>query len=163
MSNNIDLWPDDIATVTIKAPSVILREQASKLGDRTKNIVVAEIKDKLSPYEATSLHHEFQIVAPALNNYRYTLFSITHDASELYPLDFIASKDLLKEVETPDNRVYFKHENLLEPLITVVNEPEFVAVLSRLLSASKTRRIIASLLAQSEGLPPAPSDDELPL
>ena len=40
----VDLWPEDIAVYTkLRSPATILREQASLLGDRTQNLVEADV------------------------------------------------------------------------------------------------------------------------
>jgi hypothetical protein len=39
-----DLWPEEIAVVTVRPPVALLKETAADLGRRTKNLVVGEIK-----------------------------------------------------------------------------------------------------------------------
>ncbi len=39
-----DLWPETIGTVRVKSPVAILREQASLLGQKTQNLVQAQVK-----------------------------------------------------------------------------------------------------------------------
>jgi hypothetical protein len=48
----VDLWPEEIAKVKIKSPVPILNEQASLLGQKTQNIILAEV----SKSEANSLY-----------------------------------------------------------------------------------------------------------
>ena len=44
MAHNIpDLWPDDIAVTSLQVPVTILRQQATLLGEKTKNLVEGEV------------------------------------------------------------------------------------------------------------------------
>ena len=88
-----DLWPDSIGVDAVAPPVVILREQAPLLGERTHGIVRAEVEstqqssDKIDDYledvlppEARVVHsHTLYLVAPALDNYRYSLLSVQYD------------------------------------------------------------------------------------
>jgi len=38
-----DLWPKDIGNTNLRAPVSILREQASLLGEKTQNLVKADV------------------------------------------------------------------------------------------------------------------------
>jgi hypothetical protein len=91
-----DLWPGEIENVEVKAPVVILREQAALLGSKTKNIVEA----KITKYPLSIVKRDFQfgffLRAPALSGYTYSLFSIAHDIS-LYPVDFFPDDDIWVE------------------------------------------------------------------
>ncbi len=40
-----NLWPENLTVTGTKAPVIILREQASLLGEATQNIVEAEVKN----------------------------------------------------------------------------------------------------------------------
>lgn len=83
MSN--DLWPDFEAE-QIKNPKSILVEQANFLGEKTKNVLLAEVKSRGEPTK--KIIHSFDIVTPALSNYRFNLFHIRHEIL-YYPLEFI--------------------------------------------------------------------------
>ena len=70
-----DLWPEEIdieKLPSIITPISILKEQASLLGQKTKNIVEAEVKSTDAGNSQISV--TFNLVAPALNKYRYQLF-----------------------------------------------------------------------------------------
>ncbi len=135
-----DLWPDDIQVVKVKAPVTILREQASLLGQRTKNIVRAEV------HVVAGLHFHpfvfsFHIVGPALGNYRYKLFEIRHGI-ELYPARIaLDDEESVKEIFpwiTNSGRV-----------VEAGSEEEFMEYLRRIFESQKTRRVIGAILAQS--------------
>lgn len=94
------LWPTAVDVTSVVPPAVILREQASVLGERTKGLVRAEVESTeqaaaeideyladVVPADARVVHsHTLYLVAPALDNYRYSLLSVTHDFSP-YPCD----------------------------------------------------------------------------
>src|SRR5229473_392111 len=96
-----DLWPEDIERVSNKPPVTILKEQASFLGQRTKNIVTAEVRqlEQASDYDIIlgvvppvipghpphyDFNYRFYIVAPALQDYHFKLFDLSHNV-EPYP------------------------------------------------------------------------------
>lgn len=125
-----NLWPDDIAVTGVVAPVTILKDQASVLGQRTKNLVEGRVTQSNEPFHEDNFTYRFDLVAPALNNYRYRLFSISHGV-EFYPLIITNSAAFNgDEVEVP-------------------NEEEFLNALGNIFSSEKTRRVITSLIAQS--------------
>jgi hypothetical protein len=146
-----NLWPEDIAVTQVVAPVAILKEQASMLGERTMNLVEGRVKQNFSDsgglrfpkpsgksratHSGDDLYdsdfsYDFDLVAPALNNYRYRLFSISHGV-EFYPLLITNSAAL-----TGDG-------------IEVPHEEGFLAMLEMIFSSEKTKGIISSLIAQS--------------
>lgn len=126
-----NLWPEDIAVTGVVAPVTILKDQASVLGQRTKNLVEGRVKQGTGdPLGNNKFSYDFDLVAPALNNYRYHLFSIWHGV-EFYPL-IISSSAAFPGVE-----------------LEVPNEEEFLNALGSIFSSEKTRRVITSLIAQS--------------
>jgi hypothetical protein len=149
-----DLWPTDIGAAEFRAPVTILKEQASLLGQKTQQIVSASVassrggtiahssktvKQKALEYD---FRHDFYIVAPAIANYRYRLFTIMHNI-EPYPCVFLLDEDLLRELGFwMDGKTV---------TVTAADEEQFIFALARIFKAEKTRRVIAALLAQSEG------------
>lgn len=158
----VDLWPNDITVdqVTLKSPVNILREQASLLSQKTKNLVKARVKpyvhhktaspeiwyqvakDSLisspSPLEqsAQKFEYSFELIAPVLDNYSYLLFVVAYDVN-IYPVAISLAKDLRAEIS-------------IEPQAN--SEDEFLALLRRIFTAPKTRSIIQALIAQSVDL-----------
>jgi hypothetical protein len=121
-----DFWPDDLTTEpTDKAPLLILREQAAKLGQKTANIVEGEVLAE--PYGDGGLDIRFILTAPALGGYEYVLLRVTQPV-DLYPA-----------------RLFFE-ENWW-----VANEERgFKQYLENLFNSARTRRIISSLIQQSK-------------
>ena len=60
-----DLWPKEIGTAEITSPVAILREQASLLGQKTKNLVEADVSPLNN--DTDTIFYHFYIVAPALD------------------------------------------------------------------------------------------------
>lgn len=128
-----NLWPEDIAVTDAVAPVSILKEQASLLGKRTKNLVEGSVtpsfRDLNLLLRNNKFSYDFDVVAPALNGYRYRLFNVSHGV-EFYPLTIDSAA-----LNTSD----FK----------VDNEEEFLKALEVIFSLEKTKGIIGSLIAQS--------------
>jgi hypothetical protein len=126
-----NLWPEDIAVTDVIAPVSIMKEQASLLGQRTKNLVEGSVNRgiDIDSFGENRFSYDFDLVAPALNMYRYRLFSISHDIA-FYPLT-------LNSAALNSNK------------FTVSNEEEFLKALETIFSSEKTKAIISSLIAQS--------------
>jgi hypothetical protein len=120
-----DLWPADISVLPeLRTPVTILREQASILGEKTNNIVEAEVRsqgDKNSQFI-----HSFFLLAPALDNYRYQLFTATHKV-ELYPITI----------------------NFFQTQFQASNEEKLIEILTKIFADEKTKKVIQALIAQS--------------
>jgi hypothetical protein len=121
MAAHADLWGEIVAPA-IRTPVSILREQASLLGAKTKHVIEGEVDTRVS---GSTFFHLFNLVAPALDNYSYKLFEISHDVG-LYPVHvWDASSEDLRD------------------------EQAFLDWLGRKLSSSDTKSIIGNLLAQA--------------
>jgi hypothetical protein len=168
-----NLWPKDISLSEVKAPVAILRQQASALGSITQNVVeakvaMAEQKTLRSGYEPFT--YRFYLVAPALQGYRYKLFTMWHDVN-LYPVKFSVDSDIRKEWTGEENVTATSTEemddsseqtnifdidiaNMLnkKPSVDALaeSEEEFMKILANIFRAKKTRQVIQAMLAQSE-------------
>jgi hypothetical protein len=50
MANPVrDLWPEDVTVTDVLPPVAIMRQQAALLGDKTQNLVQAEVTTKAAP------------------------------------------------------------------------------------------------------------------
>jgi hypothetical protein len=128
--SNDDLWPDLTGEPTVKAPLLILREQAVKLGAKTSNIIEAEVT--AYPTDDGQLYIRFTLKAPALNGYEYVLLSIRQPV-DLYPVS-------LPETVSEDDWDGEKAKD----------EQEFKRYLEKLFKSERTKKIISSLIAQSK-------------
>lgn len=122
-----DLWPKSFGTATELTPTAILKMQASKLAEKTGGIVLGEVQ---SSGQGETLRTDFNLIAPALSNYRYRLFSIVHPL-ENYPVEISGAPGQDAPVGARD-------------------EPEFLNGLSDILNSERTRRIIQSLIEHSQ-------------
>ncbi len=144
-----DLWPDFEKTAPEKSPITVIKEQAAKLGDKTNQMVFAEIVKNentntflifLEPPVKQSMRPPFQynfyLVAQAIS-YRYKLFSIANDIF-FYPVFFFEiDKDIYNEV-FPEK----------QGALTINNENELLTFLKNIFRAKKTLKIINALMAQ---------------
>ncbi len=118
-----DLWPESFGAETVTTPLSILKTEASYLGQKTGQLVMAEVASNTT---SDLFVHIFMLVAPALDNYRYELFRISHKII-LYPVNF-----------------YHKGSSSeLDSAAALVNQ------MGKVLQATETRSLIASLIAQS--------------
>lgn len=139
-----DLWGDDFVNVSVKAPVVILREQASLLGQKTKGLILGKVSANRTD-SSDRLSYSFSLVVPTLDNYNYGLFSINHPVTELYPVLFNFDTEIADAVP-PSQKI----PNLHTPFWTAsaASEIEFENILSQILKSEKTRKVLSSLLAQ---------------
>lgn len=127
---NEDLWPteDELsAEPPDRPPLVILREQAAKLSEKTKNVVEAKVSVEPFPGD-TALHLELSLIAPALGGYEYVLLRALQPA-DLYPV-----------------KLEFEGNNWVAG-----EESGFKQYLENLFKSARTRKIISSMILQSKG------------
>ena len=129
-----DLWPSDIAKEKVQTPVSILRAQAARLGQKTSNLVEGRV-DTLAREDM--IYHRFNLVAPALDNYTYELFRISHPAT-MYPIR-VEEEPAQSQMEqlNPSKRK------------RLTSEQEFVDWLRSVLANEQTRRVVEALASQS--------------
>lgn len=118
-----NLWPD-FAVEPLKSPKAILKEQASFLMEKTQNILSAEVDT--SQANDGKITHSFFVVAPALDNYRYKIFHVSHSVI-FYPMSL-----------TWNGGMY-----------GIDSEGAYVRMLKEIFNYPDTIRIIQSLMSQS--------------
>ena len=124
-----NLWGDLPELSDVRSPATILREQASLLTQMTKGTLQGEVsllkrKDK---FDLT-----LRILAPALDNYSYTVLGVVYPI-EMYPADV------------------FDAHNLPPIPRSCTDEESLQSTLANILSSSRTQKVISHLLAQSKG------------
>ncbi|MBI3268542.1 MAG: hypothetical protein HYZ53_05925 [Planctomycetes bacterium] len=140
-----DLWPDDIGAPSEQPlPLSILREQARILGKKTGGAVEAEVRSEAEPQVeidfmisagprfklpefGRNLLHRFILKAPGLSDYRYLLFSVSHELKRPYPAELRHDAHVFK----------------------VGSDEELTSRLREIFAAQSTKQIVASLVAQS--------------
>lgn len=126
-----DLWPQDVVVSDVVSPLVIMRHQAGLLRQRTKNILEAEITT--TALEGGRVQHEFQIVAPALDHYRLSLFRVEHRLSMPYPVKIYAP---------------IFDDGFPLPHATASSQIEFLELIQTVFTSDSTKVAIQSLIAQ---------------
>lgn len=117
-------WPDNFGVEPEITPLTILKEQASLLGERTKNLVEGSVQTGVGA--ELEFRHSLYLVVPTLTNYRYFLLSVHHNPS-IYPLEIR---------DGTSNRMILSH-----------NFDEFRENLKEILSSDRVKRIVSTLLA----------------
>ena len=83
------LWPDNIGVIDDSlSPFTLLQQQAHFLGERTQNLLKAEVSlIHVQEYSTTKQYiYQFNLVAPLLDNYRFGLFHIRYPVGYWYPV-----------------------------------------------------------------------------
>lgn len=135
-----DLWPDDIASVTVISPKTIVEEQGKILGQKTNNLIVGELTKNDYLSRSYKLFYDFYLYCSSLN-YSYDLFKLSFDPAENYPVDIKPDSMILKE-----SFVDFPKTNNDE--VIAKSEEELIEILRKIFSSSKTRKVIAGILSQ---------------
>ena len=125
-THTTDFWPEDIGQPDLRTPVGLLREQATALGEKTRNLVTAEVRSESD----VDFIHALYLVAPALH-YSYQLLLIRHHPVLFYPMKVKSANDAAW-AEVP-------------------SEDQFVDWLKRALASESTRKVIRALIAQSQG------------
>jgi hypothetical protein len=121
------LWPKAKFGTDLVTPVSILRRQAALLGEKTQQLVTADVSTSATGSQIT---HLFRVVVPALDNYKYELFYVIHRVDRLYPVD-----------------------GCFEGRVTsgIPDQSAFVQWLKEVLSSGSTLKKIDSLMAQARG------------
>ena len=123
-----DLWPDDLGIISAKPPKAILAEQGEALSRKTQYAVRGEVVTVRA--QGNIFMHRFDLVAPALNDYRYSLFRFSHGIG-LYPVT-VTDCEALEGGEG-----------------TYASEAEFVEGVRYIFGAQTTLKVVSSLIIQS--------------
>ncbi len=140
-----DLWPNDLATVTMRSPFTILKEQAALLGAKTSNIVKARVQrthGRPLPAPSPAFRYDFLITAPALDNYTYRLFYLDYDV-DFYPVRFVMDEAIANELGIVRGQA-----------LNAAGEQEFTDILKQIFASQKTRQVIQAILSQAIDLGP---------
>ncbi|MEA5140139.1 hypothetical protein [Arcicella rigui] len=125
-----DLWPEDLVRMDIPSPKEILIEQANYLTERTKNLLVGEVKTSavmIKNEGENYINHEFIIKAPFMGNYQFVLLKVAHKLS-IYPLTIT--------------------DELNEESFVIYDEGEFKRTLAQILRSKLVKDAINSLVGR---------------
>ena len=121
------LWGDLTDIEIVRTPKEVLNEQANALTEATKGVLVGSVTVREVP---PKFIYDLDVSVPALNNYTYTILTITHEIT-LYPVRVTVAVTTRARFETCEN------------------EEEFVHFLENLLSSKDVRFILSRLLSQA--------------
>ena len=76
------MWGDLSKLEVVRSPKAILQEQGDYLTKATGGVLVGTIGTRVV---GSHFEYDLDVEVPALNNYRYTILTIEHDAT-LYPV-----------------------------------------------------------------------------
>jgi hypothetical protein len=158
-----DFWPE-INPGSVRTPVAVLREQAGLLGRKTRNLVVGDVRggpveegynslwilpiggsrreENREESEKKGFRYRLDLVAPALGDYRFTALTIAHGI-ELYPVS--VRNHLVPEAIHPSRNE-----------VRADSEDELKEALREILSSAEMKRVIETLIAQSQALSTAP-------
>ena len=138
----MDLWPPTFATSNKRSPNVILTQQASILGGKTRNWVTAEVR------ALESLRYEFAIVAQALG-FREPIFTISYEWS-LYPVNItLKLKNLHKDLAQLKPERSFNDNDYS---LSAKNENDFVQCLESIFHSQSVGNLISALSSERDNL-----------
>jgi hypothetical protein len=145
-----DMWPDEIGRERAQSPVALLRAQGLFLEARCGHLLQSETP-RLDA-AGNSFTHAFDIVIPALDNYRYRLLTISFGIS-LYPTRISVAPGVLDEIRgrvpiEPDSRDK-RHKR---ETIVAESEEQFLNCLEVLFATNRIRQAIAMLMSQADPL-----------
>ena len=119
-----NLWPDFSFGETVRGPKNILEEQAQFLVKGTKNVLNANVRTET--FDDGKIRIIFQLIAPKLDGYKYTLFTVTQKSIHPFPCKFDGEKSF-----------------------SIKNKEDLVEKLKSIFNSKETRDIINILISQS--------------
>lgn len=128
-----DLWPE-LEQSQVVPPIAILREQAAALGRKTNYLLEGRVET--ITVSGDRFAHSFYVVAPALGDYTYKLFTIEHGPDQ-YP---VTAPPLETKRFMP--RIVEKIES----------KTELLEYIRQVLNSDETKKIVGSLLNQIKAM-----------
>jgi hypothetical protein len=126
-----NLWGQLPTPDETRTPTQILKEQAALLSDLTQGVLQGDVTVDARVLQG-SFYLRLDIVAPAIDNYRYSVLS-AHHGVQLYPVTVTRQFETSVAVECRD-------------------EATFESTLGQILTSPSVRRAVSSLLAQSRAM-----------
>ncbi len=120
-----NLWPDFSFEETVRGPKTILEEQAQFLAKGTKNVLTANVRTETT--NNGEIRNIFQLIAPKIDGYKFTLFTIIQKNIHPFPCKVDGEKSYSIKNE----------ETLIEKLKSIFSSPETKEIINILISQSK--------------------------
>ncbi len=159
-NTDIDLWPEINLNENNDVPLTILNQQSEKLSQKTNGLILGDV---VTRSHKTYIFHTLYLVAPHLDDYRYSLLSVAHSVLP-YPV-FIynhnpENKDVIK-VKTKVNpliaftralnqEIILSEDSVPKPQSEANNKEEFIREISKILKSKETITVLNSLMIQSK-------------
>jgi hypothetical protein len=143
-----NLWLSSELQPTVLTPIAILRTQASFLGQETQGLLRGDVR--VTEGEKGQRTLSFDVMAPAINNYRYTLLSVQHEQKDIYPA--VISAQGLTVTETARSVFPLIPEREITTTIpkkTAYSERQFINIVQEVLRAPETIARLQSLIVRS--------------
>lgn len=128
-----DLWGHLPSPDPRTRPRAILREQATLLAKRTHGILQGDVRVRRGRRRATrdDILIGFAIVCPTLQNYRYGVLEVRHNAVQIYPAEV---------VQVAGEKRAFKP----------ADEKEFKQAVAKIFQSPPVQNAIAALMRDAE-------------
>ncbi len=140
----MDLWQFNEKTLkkaTQEMPNSILKEQADLLYDKTGGAIYGRVTNiKFQPQDKGikyNLATAFEIVAPNLDNYNYTLLDVYSRPEKDYPVAITVGSNIVDDAE------------VFVPKYECANKEEFIQALKDILSSEEVNKDIGILYSKS--------------
>lgn len=144
MSQTIEsLWPQQIRE-RVLSPTVILRAQAEALARQTGGILLGEINKQVTE-KGVSL--AFNIVVPALDNYRHRVLDILYAENSPYPA--IVDAEILRPISSVLVRLLVESGIVQDGSARADSDKELIALVEKVLKSPQIVSAAQSLLARS--------------
>ena len=135
-----DLWPTSELESAVLTPIAILRTQATLLGQKTQGLLRGDVR---VTNEKGKLLLNFDVVAPAVNNYRFTLLSVRHPRGASYPATLYTQTFVTLEKVSASKGAYVPDSE------TAYTDQQFIALVQEVLQAPETIARLQSLIVRS--------------
>jgi hypothetical protein len=123
-----DLWGDVPAPGEVRTPISILREQADLISQKTAGLIKGRV---VSPplISGSSPQATLQLIVPNMNNYSYSIVTVTSDPVSIYPAGLLPAGD----------RAWSQ----------AIDEEQFKVLLGAVLSSPRIKKALIGLQAQA--------------
>lgn len=135
-----NLWPEEIA-VDVITPLALLKTQAGNLTSMTKGVLVADVQTTTAD---GTISLRLQLVAPALNGFRRTVLTATHNYEQPYPVRIEAA--VFEPVPDPE---YGPDPDEPDWRPVAWTLQELIDLVKKSLQSREIKSLIQSLIARS--------------
>jgi len=144
-----NLWPLDAIHVDVRTPRDILLMQTGQLQQATKGLLESQVH---TTEAKEGVSHRFDIIAPALGNYRHSVMTVKHSRDMPYPTTISSIADTLSERMSTDINRQYTEEDFIERVREILGSVQVVAVIQSLLARIQS--------AKSASVADAPSEEQ---